>query len=429
MKKGIMALEGLEEVISNPEVEAPAVDEVPVDAAQGDELIDINQIDNQGNDIDDLLEDINDNSNVVATLESIANILSQSKDGLTPNNAKPLNTAIEHLLRYIDQNPKVLPAMEAFGGTKTKLQATMESIEKIKEVAGAIWKKIVETIKLLIQKIKNFFFGVETKAKKANESIKKTEEILKENKNKEIKNEEDKIVLIGTFYLNDDAKLTPENIKRASELLLSKLRKIYSAVTKAAYELISEVVKIRKGEELNETDTISLFENIKKIIIDPTIWEHKDNKWTLDLLFNGMYIEYKDNSHNREKQFDQLIHQDINGTPPVNNNGNVIRCNTGEGHRLLNTATCILPGQNYDREAYKAIDKLNDYFEKVTTEIAHAIHVGKIDDSYDNVYTAHVRQILMESQILTNLTRNLLNPIFQITGSINEYVLKSQTMH
>ena len=159
MKKGIMniAFEGLEENISNPDVETPSVDEVPVDTAKGDEIIDVNQLDNQGNDIDDLFENINDNSNVVATLESIANILSQSKDGLTPNNAKPLNTAIEHLLKSIDQNPKVLPAMEAFGGTKTKLQATMESIEKIKEVAKDLWEKIKAWFQKLWNAIKNFY--------------------------------------------------------------------------------------------------------------------------------------------------------------------------------------------------------------------------------------------------------------------------------
>lgn len=273
MKKGIMALEGLEEVISNPEVEAPSVDEVPVDAAKGDELIDVNQ----GNDIDDLLENINDNSNVVTTLESIANILSQSKDGLTPNNAKPLNTAIEHLLRSIDQNPKVLPAMEAFGGTKTKLQATMESIEKIKEVAKDLWEKIKAWFQKLWNAIKNFYSEM-TKADNINQQ---KSDSLKD-KIDECEKEVKEAVKVKKEEIKEIQKNEPEQYKeiiKETEIVSKDNKEFKAKVLSLGYTKALELSKT------HETESVRIPEHLLNIIGYPR---------GTDLMTSTFYIDFSD---------------------------------------------------------------------------------------------------------------------------------------
>jgi hypothetical protein len=176
MRKAIMALEGLEEVISNPEV-----DEVSVDAAQGDELIDINQVDNQqkilSDEFNECNNDIDHQLETVATLESMVTALSSSTDGLTPNNYKPLLVAVEHLCSRVGIKP-MMPAMEAFGGSMTKVQGTEQLKISLEGVISTVWEAIKKAFIYLFNLAKKFLmwlFGInkntKEKAKKADEKF------------------------------------------------------------------------------------------------------------------------------------------------------------------------------------------------------------------------------------------------------------------
>lgn len=167
-----MALEGLEEV----------TEEVPPNTSQGDELIDIKDVDNQeellsdefnacNNDIDEQLE-------TVATLESMINSLKESTNGITPNNYKPIQTAVEHLCSRINYTSAAMPAMEAFGGSTTKLEGTQNLITAMEGIVSTVWEGIKKAFLMLVNIVKKFlmwFFGIkkntEEKAKVAEKKI------------------------------------------------------------------------------------------------------------------------------------------------------------------------------------------------------------------------------------------------------------------
>ena len=130
------------------------------DNVSDDELFESKiDLENKNNDIENRNDAINEAVDVAKSLESIA-IALECSPGLEPHVANALNIAVSHMCKQIGYRKRVIPSMESFGGHSTKKQATMESVEGLKNTAIMIWEKIKATIIALGQKLKEFFKSI-----------------------------------------------------------------------------------------------------------------------------------------------------------------------------------------------------------------------------------------------------------------------------
>jgi hypothetical protein len=163
MRKAIMALEGLEE-INNPDTPETLdnTDTVVVAVCpihDPEEIIQNNliQLDEDENDIDNISEATEETIETVAVLESINTILRTSETGLSPNGVKMLTTAIEHFSNRVGYKKQIIPAMECFGGTKSKLAGTKDLVVAIEGMIQDIWEGIKKAFKAMVAWIGDFF--------------------------------------------------------------------------------------------------------------------------------------------------------------------------------------------------------------------------------------------------------------------------------
>ena len=155
----VAAMESEEEVAAAavPEVETPAV--VIGDNAESLEtdLIDITE------DVAETAEadaQVDEALEVVEALESISEGLraAAGAGGLSREGAHVVGMAIDHMYGRVGIRTAVaMPALESFGGTSTRVQATTIAYEEIKEEAKKLWVKIVAAIEKSIQWLKEKF--------------------------------------------------------------------------------------------------------------------------------------------------------------------------------------------------------------------------------------------------------------------------------
>lgn len=150
MRKGIMALEGLEEVGIE---EAPVVDFV--DAPENDTL----EMNETQNDMDSLDDQSSEAADTVETLDKMYDALGESAQdgGMSEPEAKAVEIAVEHLRARVgfSSRSKTMPAMENFADKTTRVRATKLAMESIAETRDKIVAGIIsafETVKAWAKK-------------------------------------------------------------------------------------------------------------------------------------------------------------------------------------------------------------------------------------------------------------------------------------
>ena len=132
MRKGIMALEGLEEAI----VDAPATDFA--DAPEND-LLDMNEA---GKNMDETNDGIEEGVDTAAALNKMGDSLAESAEngGMSEPEAEAVMVAVEHMLLRVGfpKNMRGKPAMEGFSNKATRVRVTLEAMEFIKDNANKI---------------------------------------------------------------------------------------------------------------------------------------------------------------------------------------------------------------------------------------------------------------------------------------------------
>lgn len=106
-----------------------------------------------------------DTEQAVETAEALEAIheqltLSAANGGLDKYAAAAIDTSLRYMYRSIGAKPVAMPAMESFGGTSTRIQATTIALESIAEQAKKIWEKIKQAIAKAFEWIKNFYAKV-----------------------------------------------------------------------------------------------------------------------------------------------------------------------------------------------------------------------------------------------------------------------------
>lgn len=129
---------------------------------------------------DELQDSVSDASQDSETLKKISDVLEQNPDGLSPSSTQLTEIATESLYRRLGVQKKARPALESMGRKEYVRLALEENdtvIQRVLAALSAAIKKIVEFIKALMSKVKNFFTKLLGFSKERN---KKTEEIIKE---------------------------------------------------------------------------------------------------------------------------------------------------------------------------------------------------------------------------------------------------------
>lgn len=171
MRKGIMAMEGLEEVIAaeTPAVEAPPVVE-PADTQVEDatafidapeaELVEASDCAAEVVAVDDEIGEAEDTAETLGQMET-AVAASVEEGGMSEPVAEAVRVAVEHFrtrLGFPKTAKKVFPAMEGFkepGGDRVK--HTKLALEGIQDTIATIWKAIVAAFAKAVEWVSKFY--------------------------------------------------------------------------------------------------------------------------------------------------------------------------------------------------------------------------------------------------------------------------------
>ena len=160
-------------------VPAEVEQEVAETSDEGDEVADLNTA------IEDAVEDVTDLEAVGDTLErSVEGEEGEPGEGISPEAAEVAEIAVESLARRLGiSKSKVMPAMESFGSSNSRVAATRIAVEGIVEMAKRAWEAIKAAFKSLWVKIKTFLdrvFNVNSRLKAAAEAAMKQIDGLKD---------------------------------------------------------------------------------------------------------------------------------------------------------------------------------------------------------------------------------------------------------
>jgi hypothetical protein len=118
----------------------------------------------------DALIDVSDEASQIAqTLDNMSQGMADANEtegGITPAVASALNAAVEHFTRRLGAPPRrIIPALEAFGGTQSRHASTSVALEGLKDMVKRILTAIVAAFKRMMEWITGFFrdFQVSTK--------------------------------------------------------------------------------------------------------------------------------------------------------------------------------------------------------------------------------------------------------------------------
>jgi hypothetical protein len=215
MRKAIMALEGLEEAVDTPEVEAPEVTEARVEEIEQSpeqELQGMHVDETEINETNDSIEEADDTAEALADIqEKMGETIEEG--GMDEKSAEVVQVAVEHLCKRIGFSSKRAGfSMEGFKDKESRVQATKVAMEELGEKIKKIYDTIVEAIKKIIESVKTFFSNLFNVAKK---NKARAETLLSASKN--AKESEDKLVKVNDILQINGDFISPANL--ANELV------------------------------------------------------------------------------------------------------------------------------------------------------------------------------------------------------------------
>ena len=123
------------------------VEEVAVDSAE----------------VDELATAIEDAEVAADNLEETAEVLEagvESGEGVSEETAQAAEIAVEAALNMLGTSHRgssLMPSLESWGSGQSRLQATKIALEGVTDKIKEIWKKVVEFVKMIAQKVVDFF--------------------------------------------------------------------------------------------------------------------------------------------------------------------------------------------------------------------------------------------------------------------------------
>lgn len=153
MRKGIMAMESMDEVVDVPEVDVTDFVEAPEAS-----MIEMNDAAAEVADVD---EGITEAVDTAETLDAMQDSMAEAVEegGISEPAADAIRVAVEHMTSRLGfpRSVKVFPAMEGFSDKATRVQSTKIAMESIGENVKKIWAAIVAAFDRAVEWVKKFF--------------------------------------------------------------------------------------------------------------------------------------------------------------------------------------------------------------------------------------------------------------------------------
>lgn len=152
MRKGIMAFESMDE-----EVDAGGADASEFAESAESDII---EMDEAHNNLQGLDEGMDEAEETADTLGRMSDSLAEAAEdgGISEPAAEAVRVAVEHLCARIGMSngARVMPSMESFGDRSSRVRATMEAMDGIKDRAKSIWEAIVKVFNQAVDWVKDF---------------------------------------------------------------------------------------------------------------------------------------------------------------------------------------------------------------------------------------------------------------------------------
>ena len=150
-------------------------------------------------------------------LEDTADVLQDAVDngqGLDESAARMTEVAVEAIMArigYVGAGKKIVPSVESFGGSNTRVHSTRASLEGVMDTVKEVWKKVKDWLKALWVKITDFFGKFFDNTEKVKKAVESTRERVNELSGKTPKEKEiDCKALADGFSIK--GKFEPKNI-------------------------------------------------------------------------------------------------------------------------------------------------------------------------------------------------------------------------
>lgn len=184
MARGLFAVledELSEEIVPENTEQQERVEELEAQVAQAE----VTEADSE---VEELVEAVEEAIDGVEEIEEIAEVAEDSVeagDGLTEEAAEIAEVAVESICNRLGYKPakRIIPAMESFGATSSRLDATKYALEGFKETIAKIWEgikaffaKIGAALKALWNKLFDLATKTAARAEKMAKNVKKAQD-------------------------------------------------------------------------------------------------------------------------------------------------------------------------------------------------------------------------------------------------------------
>lgn len=167
MRKGILAMEELDEVVEPVEAEATEA-ELTASAPEAEAMGEVEESHDEVIEADDAVEEAGETAETIEEVRGNIEEAAETEGGVSEPEARALEVAVEHMLVQLGMpkaKAKVFPAMEGFKGRETRLQATRVALESISEKLHTLWKAIIANIQKVFEMVTAFIKSVLAGAK------------------------------------------------------------------------------------------------------------------------------------------------------------------------------------------------------------------------------------------------------------------------
>lgn len=387
------------------------------------------------------VEEAVEDASTVERIQEVAEASVEEGEGLSEQAAEITEVAIESIHARLGISKRVMPSMESFGSSNSRVAATRIAVEGFKETVVRIWKAIVDGVKSIIQKIKDFFmkfFDNSAKVKKLAESLKTKVNEIKAKK-------------ASTTDIKEPGIAEVFNDSKTGQFQLIKIlenQKILTVGSTSVVDALSSSVGLIEGlikKDVKEDDVLSLsktmeklLDNIKKSFAGTTSNTRQEGDLIVDEvdfgpLINGNIIstELKIN-----KAADEFVSFSYTFSPA-----------TGDKNKKPAKESLPVLSAKEQEDVCSAVIQLMDETEKFKKNKDHVINIGtKVIKTVDAVLklvdavadtnkdNANIKKIISNARGALVACMNVSGRIFTMTPAYNvkagnaalKYVAKSQ---
>ena len=283
MARGLFAIledELSSEIVPENAEQQERVEELEAQVAQGEVVQSEGEVTEMADAIDDAVTAVEELSEVNDILENSI----EENEGLTEDAAAVAEVAVESICNRLGYKPtkRIVPAMESFGATSSRLDATKYALESIKGTAIRVWEAIKKFFSDLWTKIKSLWNQLIDVAERYKVRAEKLQERIKEVKKSKAKVEDNEKISVDKYCTAFNVT-TPTSLASGIVTQLNYDKECVDKIAKFNDTLASTVVAVGKdGSGTVDNFTLPEFAKIAKpMSFGYVLTENKDGEYEI----------------------------------------------------------------------------------------------------------------------------------------------------